>query len=652
MLLHFDELEFGQLAIFCGAGISRNSGLPLANELVSYLLDKLFKDKESKYIEEIKNSNLPFEAFIETLSESITVSEILDIFKDGKPNTNHIWIAKLAKSGYIKTVLTTNFDLLIEKALEQEGLKRNKDFDVYFSEEEFSKIDFNNIDDNIKVFKIHGSIEDKNSIRTTLKAVANKSLSDKRMALVRYLFFEGKHKYVFVLGYSCSDEFDITPQIQSIEGCKKEITFIEHDNSIIEEIEELKIKEDKNPFKNFSGMRIKCNTNRFVEKCWNSMDGALKEEFSFIYSESIWKKHIDMWNENLEDENTPSKYLCMGAIFNRISNFKEAIKYYRKTLVTAVNIIDDKMKATCYACIGDSYDGLGNIKRAFEYYKKSLSIVNKLRDKQGEIRCYIGMGNVYHGLGDFNKSITYHEKALQIATATENNEEVSKCYSNIGNAYQNLGNFSKAIENLEKALKIAKLIGDKLMESRCCTNLGSVYFYSKEFRKSIEYYDKSLKIKKLIGDGWGESQCYTGLGIAYRNLREISKAIDYHNKSLLIANKVGDKVLESRCYTNLGNTYKDLGKFTEAIDYHNVSLKITKAIGYKTGEAICYTNLGEAYFSSGDFKAAIKHFLNGERIFMEQGQVHHLKTIRNNLYQTYETINDYENMKKYKALSE
>lgn len=652
MLLHFNELEFGQLAIFCGAGISRNSGLPLANELISYLLDKLFKENGNKYTEEIKNSNLPFEAFIETLSERITIAEILDIFKDGKPNTNHIWIAKLSKYGYIKTILTTNFDLLIEKALEQEGLKRNKDFNVYFIEEEFSKIDFINLGDNINIFKIHGSIEDINSIRTTLKAVANKVLSEKRMALIRYLFLGGKHKNIIVLGYSCSDEFDITPQIQSIEESRKEIIFVDHINSFTEEIEELKIKESKNPFKNFSGIRIKCNTDRFIEKYWNSIAGVLKEEYSCINSESAWKKHIDTWSKTLEDDNMCSKYLCIGLIFDRISNFNKANEYYRKTLDIAVTTKNEKMKATSYSLIGDSYDALGDINKAFYYYKKSLCVVKKLKDKQGEIRCYIGMGNVYHGLGDFNKSINYNEKALLVDSYTENNAaEMSKCYSNIGNAYQNLGNFSKAIENLEKALEIANLIGDKIMESKCYTNLGSVYFYSKEFRKAIEHYDKSLKIKKLIGDIGGESQCFTGLGIAYRRLGEIANAIDYQKKSLLIANKVGDKVLESKCYTNLGNTYKDLGKFTDAIAYHNLSLKIARTIGFKTGEAICYANLGEAYFGLKDFKAAIKHFLNGEKIFMEQGQIHHLKTLHNNLYQTYEAINDYKNMKKYKELS-
>lgn len=651
MPLHLNKLKSGKSAIFCGAGISRHSGLPLANELVSYVLHKLFNARQSKYIREIKASNLPFEGFMETLLGHINISEILDIFEDGKPNTNHIWIAKLAKNGYVKTILTTNFDLLIEKALEQEGLKRDKDFKVYFSEDDFSKIHSNNIDDKIRVFKIHGSIEDRNSVRTTLKAVANKLLSDKRMALIRHLFLEENHKSIFVIGYSCSDEFDITPQIQSIEGSRKEITFIDHVNSSIEKIEKLGIKKGKNPFKHLSGVRIKCNTDRFIEKYWNLMERELKEEYAFVNSATAWKKHIDIWSKHLQGENRPFKYLCIGAIFDRVSNVNKAIQYYRKALRIAVNRSDEKLKAKCHACMGDSCDRLGAFDRALEYHRKSLRIVRKLKDKQGEIRCYSGMGNVYHGLGDFNKSINYHEEALRIATAIDNSQEVSKCYSNLGNAYQNLGNFSKAIENLRRALEIAEFIGDKMMESMCCTNLGSVYFYSKEFLKSIEYYSRSLRIKKLIGDVGGEAQCLTGLGIAYRNLGETSKAIDYHRKSLLIAIKVGEKVLESRCYTNLGNTYKDLGEFTKAIRNHNLSLKIAKAIGYKTGEAICYANLGSAYFGLKDFKAAIKYFLNGEKIFKEQGQMHHLKTIYNDLYQTYKAINDYKNEKRYRKLA-
>lgn len=43
------------------------------------------------------NSDISFKAFIEKIFENI---KITDIFKQGKPNTNHILIAKLAKKGY------------------------------------------------------------------------------------------------------------------------------------------------------------------------------------------------------------------------------------------------------------------------------------------------------------------------------------------------------------------------------------------------------------------------------------------------------------------------------------------------------------------------------------------------------------------------
>ena len=205
-ILGFKEKE---LAVFCGAGISFNSGMPLVNDLKQYILEKLNANDED--IKEIIDSNLPFEGFMEIFSENFGISKILDIFKDGEPNTNHLLIAKLAKRGYLKTIFTTNFDLLIEKALEKEGLERGKDFNTYCNEEQFSEANYDNLD-KICIFKIHGSVDHENSIRTTLKMVARKTLSNKRMNAIRYLFSTGNHEKVLIFGYSCSDEFDITPQ--------------------------------------------------------------------------------------------------------------------------------------------------------------------------------------------------------------------------------------------------------------------------------------------------------------------------------------------------------------------------------------------------------------------------------------------------------
>ena len=207
-----ESITVKQTVVFCGAGISRHSGLPLANELVRYVLEMLNVLKEQT--ETIINSNLPFEAFIETLREASDIDRILDIFHLGIPNTNHILLAKLAKAKYLKTICTTNFDQLIERALQSEGLVKGEDFQVFYKEDDFSHIDWD--DDKIHLIKIHGSVEDKDNMAVTLQQVAKQELSAQRMRVIEHIFSKGADQNVLVLGYSCSDVFDISPQIKAI----------------------------------------------------------------------------------------------------------------------------------------------------------------------------------------------------------------------------------------------------------------------------------------------------------------------------------------------------------------------------------------------------------------------------------------------------
>ena len=71
-------------AIFCGAGISWNSGLPLADELKRSILHTLPMNAAQR--DQIMSSDLPFEAFLETLSEIVDISRLIDIFDQGAPN--------------------------------------------------------------------------------------------------------------------------------------------------------------------------------------------------------------------------------------------------------------------------------------------------------------------------------------------------------------------------------------------------------------------------------------------------------------------------------------------------------------------------------------------------------------------------------------
>src|SRR3972149_5089908 len=158
------ENEFKEkFVLFCGAGISKSSGLPLANELNTFILKNLSYNELDiqKEVDEIIRSKLPFESFMESILTTTNNFDILDVFRFAKPNTNHKLIAKLAKIGYLNIIVTANFDLLIEEAFKQEKLKRNEHYFVHFRGKHFSKKAFENYDLNkIHLFKIHGSIED------------------------------------------------------------------------------------------------------------------------------------------------------------------------------------------------------------------------------------------------------------------------------------------------------------------------------------------------------------------------------------------------------------------------------------------------------------------------------------------------------------
>lgn len=596
------------LVVFCGAGISRNSGLPLANELTHAVLEKLPIDKADE--NEIIRAGLPFEAFIEYLSENSDISNILNIFEDGKPNTNHILIAKLAKLGYLKNIFTTNFDPLIEKALEAEGLVKNRDFEVRFSEEDFLNLTWNRKDSKVLIIKIHGSVEDKNSIRTTIKSVSNRNLSNKRMNVVRNIFLTGDHKAVLILGYSCSDVFDLIPQIQGLEGKRKEIYLINHSASKNKVV--AKRNKFKPPFSKFNGMSIHTDTDKLTKKLWDSLQQIIGSEYRFYKFEPKWRKYILHWENQFSSNDQPfKKYFIAGTLFYLIANLKKANNYLNYSLDEANKIQDKRGSANCYKLLGDTYYGLGNFRTAMTNFNKSIKIAQEIGDMSLQSRCLNGMGDTYSRTGKFIKAIKCHKKSV----------------------------------------RIAKTAGDKDAEAESYSALGFAYYSIDDFDKAIDCYKNSLKISQETGNKPMESRSYANLGMTNRRLENFDEAIKHQEAALRIAEELGDKAQMSTCYSNLGVVWRRMGEQKKSIQYQKKALRSAKEIGNLALVATCYSNLGTAYFGLEDFMRSIKYYLKAERLFRKSEQGHYLKYIYNKLSIAYEKTGDLKNAKKYEKLS-
>src|SRR5207302_691316 len=113
-----------------------------------------------------------------------------------------------------KTICTTNFDLLLERALERQNLQRGLDYKTYQTEDDLDRLSAS--DNSTSLIKIHGSVDNPEAMAITLQQVSSRITSAKRQKVIDYVFSTGPHKNVVIIGYSCSDIFDISLQLQDI----------------------------------------------------------------------------------------------------------------------------------------------------------------------------------------------------------------------------------------------------------------------------------------------------------------------------------------------------------------------------------------------------------------------------------------------------
>lgn len=130
----------GVYALLIGSGVSRSAGIPTGWEIVNNLIDKLAllnnESTDGNPAEWFKNKYGKDASYSDLLQGlGITQSSRQNILEDyfqqngddrlgnkKVPQESHKAIARLVKKGYIHLILTTNFDRLIEKALEDEGV--------------------------------------------------------------------------------------------------------------------------------------------------------------------------------------------------------------------------------------------------------------------------------------------------------------------------------------------------------------------------------------------------------------------------------------------------------------------------------------------------------------------------------------------------
>jgi tetratricopeptide (TPR) repeat protein len=533
-------------AIFCGAGISFNSGLPIVSNLLESLFSKIQLTLNQS--RSIHDSTLPFESIMEMVLGESGLEEIQVIFNTGTPNTNHKLIAKLAKKEYLKIIYTTNFDNLIEKALEEEGLNLDEDFKVFSSEPEFEAIQWET--NLIKVIKIHGSASQKEEMAITMSLIASDKYSEMRRNLLYEIFCAKQCNSVVVLGYSCSD-LDLTPLIESFKETKSEICFIEHGSSLgAIKAEAVSLKKEKNPFKNYNGLRIYANTDQVIKNIWCSLvDDAYT---AARIPDADWKANVDQWYANsVKESGIGVKHHIASRLLYAIGEFEEAVKHNRKGIAIALKNNNMLAYSSEVANMGMALNAMGDYDQAKFCFAESIPLCKRIGNTEGLSAQLQAYGNVLHHTGDDINALDNHQQALKYAELDKDEFAISNILGNMSNSYNRLGQYENAINSLEQALLLSRKIGNKQAESSQLGIIAGTYMYMENYAQALNYCITGIEIKKTIGDKHGECLLQANLIGLYRLLGRSQEAFKIAEDCLRLAKSLGNKQVESIVAMNI-----------------------------------------------------------------------------------------------------
>ncbi len=529
---------------FLGAGCSKSSGIPLAGELAEKWYEKLKKQKtklnnfnKDNNIKDDKPDNFPnlyfkiFESLFPTpLSQQ---KEIQRITENITPSSGYYTLASLMQKPCFNSVITTNFDNLIQDALIYSGDKRA----LVITHQDLAKfIERNNTP---LIVKVHGDshMDPFNNTDNT------KKIPDELNGAIQGLFINTK--LVFI-GYSGSDESirDLLIDSKRIDHVYWFSSNLPSDNKLTEWWNSTSSKTfvKERDFDMIMGLiKFKFeleepNFDLMATRLKKSYDNSLKEE----------NKEIEIIKQKTEIE-----YLILGNNYLGTKEYKKAIESYENA------IEKNSENSNAYYNLGIIYSNIKEYEKEIDSYAKAIEINSEY------LSAYYNLGNAYSNNKEYQKAIDTYKEGIKI------NPNASDMYYYMGSTYYKNEEYEKSIVAFKEGIRINP------NDSDIHYGLGDSYNSNKEYEKAISAYKEGIKINP------NDSDMYYGLGNTYTSSGEYEKAKLSYIKAIEINPN------DSDIHYGLGVSYN------RNKEYEKAKLSYIKAIEINPEEISPYINLFE-----------------------------------------------------------
>ncbi|MFX1258478.1 MAG: tetratricopeptide repeat protein [Promethearchaeota archaeon] len=649
--------ENEKLTFLVGAGCSVDppSCLPAGREMIEAIINYTCAESERQKLLGLKE--LRFEQLVEILRDQLDPElKIIDYYGQcDTPNSQHFFLANMLKKGNF--VITTNFDFLIEYALLQSNIPKDKIIPV-ITKEDFEK--FNNPVKLFKkgkkaVYKIHGSIkniiteqETRDSLIATIQAFGSGKEGENVFQVEpfkRPLFDNiSDGRSLVVMGYSGSDDFDIVPTLMVLKNLKNIIwiNFISDDDTLekIYEIDEITIQEPKKMDKITEILvdiykmhnaehiyRVDANTTRLIKEDFNFTENLDLDNFSV--------SSISWLRTNVKSPDEFDEFIIPYKIYDSFNIYQEAMRCLEKILLLSDKNKNISLKAEVLGSIGKTYKVQGNYPEALKHFEEAIRIYEQLVDLSGKATLLNNIGTIYKEQGKYPEALKHYEESMKIDEQLGDFSGKSIFLNNTGEIYYYQGKYPEALTRFEEALRIDEQLGDLLGKARDLSNIGTIYHDQGKYSEALTRFEEALRIAEQLGNRAEKSNSLNSIGQIYHDQGKYSEALTRFEEALRIAEQLGDLAGKSNSLNSIGQIYRDQGRYPEALTRYEEALKIDEQLGNLSGKASDLNSIGQIYHDQGRYPEALTRYEEALKIDEQLGNLSGKASDLNSIGQIY-----------------
>lgn len=559
------SIRNGEATFLLGAGISINSGIPIVSSIYNELL-KILKFEQPE-IDAFWKSKFPFETFMASIKEVVPeyFTFLLNIFKAENPSSNHIFVSNCIRAKFVNNIFTTNFDNLLQKALD--NVKVN--YSTLYTQKHLESID---LASNNQIIHLHGFINSKKTIATTIERVAGLWGIESRKKAIKELLNHSKHKTIISIGYSYSDIFDIVPLIET--ASEKKVSFIMLDYSK-ESTQIIDAKSKEFPFSEYpNSFIIKTDIDAFI----SSLNKKLFEEDLMQTKFSTnWKLYLSkLFNEFSEAD----KLAIKAKIFSLLDRPDLSLEFYEKAYAQC----DDDKRDFFNSLYINQLNETGSFDKALEIAKIQLA--------------------------EF-KNLKFDNKKLGITTEVEIRLRIAVASLNLGK-----------LEISHKHLVVAKNLIDN---NRLYKYLPECYFYLIDI---LIAWGEFSEVERIIKDALGNCAVHTPtqLPMMLGKLADVlyvqgnsEEGLSFAKQAWALSKDHGDLSDINASLCRLLSLSMSLGEMEESLLYSTEIEEITPKLRNKVDKAFNHSILGK------HFSYMLEHFPDANRKLLYEASVENLE---------------------------